>query len=512
MMFALGIRYLNGWAMATHPADRDRAEWPPHPDRVFMALAAAHFETDGDADERNALEWLQSLPAPALVANENYSLREIVTSYVPVNDTEISRSKNDTQAALNKRLSKISAVSTLAAARGAGLALLPENRSRQPRQFPVAIPFHDEDMEAETSMPRVYLIWNDDLPVKRQRPLTNLCAKVTSIGHSASFVQMWIEPEPPPANLVPVDGVAVRHRLRIPGDARLAHLESRYMAGLRPVASLWQGYGPPKASPDGTPPPESVFDNNLLIFRRDAGPRLGLESTLQLTAALRDTVMSHCTTQPPPEWVSGHKVDGSRSERPHLAFIPLPHVGSEHADGHLLGVAIAIPRRISGDEQRCLGKLLFDEATGQPREIDLRMGRLGAWKVMLDEGDDSRVSLQSETWTAGREGATRWATVTPIVFDRHPKRPGDAEDIIATSCERIGLPRPSDVIPVPVSMFIGVPHARRFPLVQRKNGVSFHHAHAILTFDQPVIGPVMLGAGRFRGYGLCRPLRAGDET
>ena len=42
-MIAIGIRYLCGWAMATHPADRNRAEWPPHPDRVFMALAAAHF-------------------------------------------------------------------------------------------------------------------------------------------------------------------------------------------------------------------------------------------------------------------------------------------------------------------------------------------------------------------------------------------------------------------------------------------------------------------------------------
>ena len=41
-MFSLGIRYLCGWAMATHPSERDRPEWPPHPDRVFMALAAAH--------------------------------------------------------------------------------------------------------------------------------------------------------------------------------------------------------------------------------------------------------------------------------------------------------------------------------------------------------------------------------------------------------------------------------------------------------------------------------------
>jgi CRISPR-associated protein Csb2 len=54
-MIAVGIRYLTGWSMATDSADRQRAEWPPHPDRVFMALAAAHFETDGEDNERAAL-------------------------------------------------------------------------------------------------------------------------------------------------------------------------------------------------------------------------------------------------------------------------------------------------------------------------------------------------------------------------------------------------------------------------------------------------------------------------
>ena len=59
MSLTIGIRYLCGRAMATHPADRQRAEWPVHPDRAFMGLAAAHFETGADAGERAALEWLR---------------------------------------------------------------------------------------------------------------------------------------------------------------------------------------------------------------------------------------------------------------------------------------------------------------------------------------------------------------------------------------------------------------------------------------------------------------------
>ena len=58
-MLAMSIRYLMGWAMATDPADRTRPEWPPHPDRVFMAMAAAYFEGGNAGDEREALEWLE---------------------------------------------------------------------------------------------------------------------------------------------------------------------------------------------------------------------------------------------------------------------------------------------------------------------------------------------------------------------------------------------------------------------------------------------------------------------
>src|SRR5438045_2129482 len=66
----IGWEYLTGCCVATDPASRQRAEWPPHPGRVFMALAAAWFETEppNNAPERkewvgegNALQWLERL-------------------------------------------------------------------------------------------------------------------------------------------------------------------------------------------------------------------------------------------------------------------------------------------------------------------------------------------------------------------------------------------------------------------------------------------------------------------
>jgi CRISPR-associated protein Csb2 len=515
-MFAIGIRYLNDWAMATHPSFRDSAEWPPHPDRVFMALAAAHFETGEDADERAALEWLEAQNAPALNASPSCE-RGSVVSYVPVNDTEIACGK-DNPLKLQKWLERVRGLDTLKAAKNAGLALLPEFRSRQPRCFPVAVPYD----------PFVYLIWNGTPNDLQRSTLARLCEKVTYVGHSASLVQCWVEPKPPAAKLVPSEQSA-RHRLRIAGVGRLAQLQNAFKANRRPNPSLWSGYDIP---PLGAPREENgyVFSRDVLIFRRVEGPSLPLESTLTLTKTLRDAFLSLCPQQPPPEWFSGHRPDKTFSETPHLAFFPLPFVGSEHADGHILGLGIAVPRGIDRSEQgKCFRNVVFDDC-GRAKTLDLKMGRVGVWKIELEERESPAQALRGGTWSPA-EPSARWATVTPIVFDRHPNLSADekarmsegatspdqlrareqtalaqyAERVVKAACEFVGLPAP-EVVLSPVSMFPGTPHARSFPCVQRKSGGNLHHTHAILLFPKPVYGPVLLGAGRYKGYGLCRPL------
>lgn len=542
-MFALGIRYLNGWAMATHPNDREKAEWPPHPDRVFMALAAAHFETDGGQEERATLEWLEMLAPPELSASEAEA-REVVSAYVPTNDIEIARPAHDSPERLESRLVRIAAIETMKSAKNSGLAIVPEFRSRQKVTFPVVIP-HDSD---------VYLVWPAvTLPQEHERALATLCRKATFVGDPSSLVQMWVEPSPPKTTLVPDDhSIRATLSLRVSGrggeSGRLgrlvAHHELEQAQGRRlriPCDSV--RYRPaakvePKASL-----PRSVFDDALLILRRIEGPRLGLESTLQLMQALRDTVMSTCPVQPPPAWISGHAADGSPSQEPHLAFLPLPDVGHPHAEGHLLGAAIAIPRKVAAEEQRALSPVLFhtseDELpddgryAGMPRAIQLTMGRVGVWRVELAD-DDLRRALKPETWT-GRadgedDGSAAWATATPIVFDRHPREDWSAADpprvraekqaaywrqvesMIAEACERIGLPRPAEVTAIPASVFAGAPSAGQMPRMLRKDGSEKRQTHALIRFGGPVVGPVLLGAGRYRGYGLCRPLPDGGST
>ena len=110
-----------------------------------------------------------------------------------------------------------------------------------------------------------------------------------------------------------------------------------------------------------------------------------------------------------------------------------------------------------------------------------------------------------------------WATVTPIVLDRHPKQRSLAEAVeemrrvVADACMRAGLPWPSAVEVSPVSQIPGAPHARSFAPLRRKDGSAPKQMHAVIAFDTPVLGPVVLGAGRFRGYGLCVPYEPASQ-
>lgn len=521
--FGLGIRYLNGWAMAAADgAKKEVAEWPPHPDRVFVALAAAWFETGQNPEEGEALRWLETLTPPLLSATDATFRIAIkndrpVLSYVPVND--IGRGRVP---ARNADLGKL---------KEAGLALLPEHRPRQPRGFPVALPHRDI----------AYLIWPEADPAQHREPLRALARKVTRIGHSASFTQVWLEENPPAPNWVPTDGPAT-HRLRIFGPGKLADLESRanYAAVLayaelseriartkgkekkvlqaqmkerfgdmqpvsrRPEPSLWQAYGPPPTSLAESIP-HTIFDPAFVVLAL-SGHRLSLPATLKLTEALRGAIQKFCP-EPIPEWVSGHASDGKPSKKTHLALVPLPFVGAEHADGRLLGAALVLPRDVEPREAaRCLEPLLHD-GIAEPRNLKLYEGQWLECQAILEQRELPPINLRAETWT--RESVV-WASVTPLAFDRHfdgPDKWEKAAESLKDACLRIGLPRPRETLLHPVSLIEGVPHARQFPHLHRKSdGGRIHHSHAVLIFDEPVRGPILLGAGRYRGYGFFRPL------
>lgn len=476
MALALGIRYLTGRAVATDAFEYEAAEWPPHPARIFMAMACAHFETDGDAAEADALRWLAEQGPPELHAAEA-DPRHVVTTFVPVNDDPIGKKGSQLQTP-------------------AGWV-----RVKQPRCFPSVRPHHDT----------VFAVWPDASPDGRMQALDSLCRRVTRVGHSSSLVQMWAAEEADAVGDVwrPVEE-GFERRMRVASSGLLKELADAYSNDERPSIGLWQGYR--RAEERRDEPCRAIWSEELFVFRiaplESRHARLGLISTLALTRRMHDAMLSAAERLGTiPEWMSGHAPGGEPSERPHIACFPLAFVDHRHADGHLLGVAIATPREISAEDRRHALRALAGVE-------ELRLGPLGRWRVIPEDADSPPHTLRSSAWTGGRRGAARWATVTPVVFDRHPKSRDraayeeEAEAIVRRSCVRIGLPEPRSVILTPVSAHLGAPASHEFPRMTRKDGAERRHRHAILLFDRPVRGPIAIGAGRHRGYGFCRPLSA----
>jgi CRISPR-associated protein Csb2 len=523
-MFAFGVRYLNSFVAASEPDSHDRPEWPPHPGRIFMALAAAHFETGADPSEREALEWLESLEAPPRIHAGEASARAVVTQYVPVND----------RAGPSKAI--LQSAPALA-------------RDRQPRTFARA--WLDDEV--------VYVSWPEAHPPEAIRTaLEALCGRVTRIGHSMSLVHLWLAA---PDEVGGAAWLPDRDRpdihLRVAGPGTLEYLERCYNSDeierwgnlvvaasdgadakaqraakdalkndypskappvrRRPELRLYEGYARPRPIDEQVTAPGTVFSPHFVAstLEREAGPyrELDLLCAPHVAQRWRGAILTQL--QDVPEGVrrllSGHDREGAPLEEPHLAFVPLAFVGHPHADGHLMGMGIALPDGLEREDRR-------QALRAVARVERLPLGRLGTWRVAGITAAKPAWSLRCDVWTAHPAGATHWSTVTPIAFDRHPKDRDrssyqrELAHLIAQACVRVGLPEPRDVIVTAISGHLGVPPAHRFPMLERKDGSRRRHAHAILVFDRPVRGPILVGAGRYRGYGACRPLRDGESS
>lgn len=554
-MFAIGIEFITGTAVMTSADSREVAEWPPHPARVFMALVAAYYESrplleDGAAaqaaweTERKCLEWLEQQPPPSLSFSDipKERRRTVAKFYVPVNDT-----------GLPLRPEKVKDADLRDA-----LGVMPAFRSKQERTFPAVSPGIDAGLN------QVHLIWDSVvLPDEFKPAFKKLTSKVVRIGHSSSLVIMWIGKGTPsaPKTLVPsTDAKSNRAGVKLRGMAPglLQDLDTRFNADdidlffqlgdeirgakgkakdkskedfknhfgedwsassaapvrLRPFVGISHAYHTPQA--ELPPPLQTIFDSDILILSKLDGRVLGLESTNLLLDALRGALLTGSENSP--AWFTGHKFPGKPADMPHLAMFPLAFIDSEYADGHLLGLALAFPRSVNAQERSAeLRRLLFNEH-GEDREIKLTLGNLGEWTLQREDRNTRPAALRPGTWT---QASTVWATVTPIVLDRHSKfDPADPKerdswrnetaDIIRASCAHIGLPVPTAVDIDKTSWHRGAPRSRPgpsgMPWFSGKSNGARQQVHALLQFDCEVQGPVLLGAGRYRGYGLCKPL------
>ncbi|MGB7346068.1 MAG: type I-U CRISPR-associated protein Csb2 [Pirellulaceae bacterium] len=527
-MFSIAVSFLTGRVVAANAAKATDVEWPIHPARLFMAMVAGHYEGEPTEIQRRALEWIEALPPPA-IRGPVVALRKSETVFVPVND----------------KLSD------------------PSKRVRQPRQFPSA---HVGDSP-------VRFTWTEEVPDEFCEALDQLAASVVRLGHSSSVVQCWIEKEDSVSDNDTVSeywrptchplGENRRIRVATAGllssldrslnitkieqyaelfltsrdsaskqerDAAKKELRQEFPNGQpryqRPTIGTSVVYERIEMGRKDQPATHGVFDPVLIPMVKIEGCAFGLESTLEVCAMLRSAVLKTCGASAP-SWITGHDDGGRATTETHIAFVPLPFVGdqpfaggksnSQYADGHLLGVGIVLPRKLTDrDKSAGLAEFLADEF-GEPQPQTLTFGRKGVWEIQREDRMRPPRALTPETWS---RPSSEWATVTPIVLDRHPKTDSrknlagwrsEVSQMICRSCEHIGLPQPSEIQIEKHGFLSGVPSSRPgrtgFLLMDHSDGKTRRiQTHALIKFPMAVHGPVILGAGRFRGYGFCKPV------
>lgn len=563
-MLAIEVELLTGRYVATAHNDRGRAEWPPHPARFFSALVAAlHDHEPVDQAERDALLWLEEQGAPSLRVDPESKIgrRQVQDVYVPVNDitlgddtasfetsaqraiaeasekvrraeaklgTEKSKtpSASDKVAKAEKALTKAKeeltkkrdsltkgpSASDLATA----IALMPERRTRQVRTFPVVLP--------ET--PSFVFLWPTVDPSAHRVALELLCARVTRLGHSSSLVQCLIVDRDLTPTLVPSDDGNIV--LRVVGIGQLDRLDRAYKIDAehhqgvqsRVLPARPQRYRSAWQTSSETPPAQSVFSAvsaDWVVFERVGGSRPLVSRTTDLARALRAALIELHGSQDLPETLSGH-AKGGPADHPHVAFVPLPFVGHEHADGALLGCALVLPRELSKSDREVLLRLVAKwemERADERGDLTLAGGTLPPFIVRRVDVS-VKAALDPTRWC---RASTRFITATPIALDRNPgnlrsnqertahKAAQQAQQSISDACIHVVGVRPISVEVSLAPLLAGAQHVRNFlPWPGRPGRTPRVRVHADIRFGERVQGPLLLGAGRYFGLGLCLPV------
>jgi CRISPR-associated protein Csb2 len=454
-MLALDVQLLdNRYDAAT--SDRAVPEWPPHPARAFCALVAGARDTS----EWDALRWLERQPPPDVIASRHAARLER-SGYVVTNRREAT-----------------------------GGSQFHPGRTNQLRTRAAAQPTND----------RVRFEWTESSAAADiADALDHLAARIPYLGRSTTPVLASIstrtrEPESGLARFQPCDLTVAQSTLRVPFPGYLDELRAAY-AEDRPSWEISRllGYRIEEAEPSEAPPATSPFAE--LIVLRLPGFRPDGRLIPRITAALREALMAR-TADPLPAALHGHDLD----DKPHIAFVGLPDAGlHKMARGQLVGLGVALPE-IEFAERRKVVRALLPRAEESTWRLDVE--GIGSFDVAAGHADNPPRGATAERWSAA---ARTWVTVTPMAFDRHPKKGDDPADMVARSCQLAGYPEPETVEISRDPLTWGAVRFAPNDLPGRLRSKMIRHVR--LHFASAVTGPVLVGAGRYLGIGLFSPER-----
>ncbi len=454
MPLALEVTMVTPHYPAARTDDRTRPEWPPHPGRVFCALVASHR----DEDDLTTLRRLEQLQPPRVHVPE------------PVEETH-----------------------------RASYVVTNRRESAGGHQAHPARTALERSWEGISTAGRFVLVW-DDAPDDLVASIDQIAARVPYLGRSTGVAILQASTGAPsedlPETYEPCDLVAAEVDLRVPYAGYVDDLVALHVAG----RSAWEaartlGYRRRRRTDPVAAQPEaiaSVFPD-LVVLRFDGVKPAGRLLPL-FTRALRLRVMRD-VPDPLPAALHGH----DPASEPHVAFLGLPVVGSQHSDGHLLGMAVALPTMPAADRVKLVRALRRELEPGSG-VFELDVDGVGSYQLLTHDPVVHTVrTLDPRRW---RRGSRTWVTATPVVLDRFPKG-GDVAGEVRRTVTRSGLPEPVDVEVATRPLTGGAVDLHPRDLPSHLKGRLYRHVR--LSFPVRVTGPVLAGAGRYCGLGLFSP-------
>jgi CRISPR-associated protein Csb2 len=462
-MLAVDVTWLGGSYEAGILGEK--AEWPPHPARLFCALVAAA----GDSHSHElALRWLEAAGMPSVICSPaTVGTRR---AFVPVN----SLAGTDSHAVYPARRAAL-------------------------RTWPYAVP----------RVGTARFVWPSSPHRQIVEALTVLCRRVPYLGRAVSpaLIDVVVGDDLDQAG----DGIDVwvpdaagKVLLRVPEPGYLDRLRAVWDEG-GTAHEVPCGYPYRVRTAQGEPAAaataEGPWPEMATLSVSPDGPWVDGRHIVAITSALKALLLRRLGERgdgfPQDRLVAlhGHQTGGRRQ----AAFLALPWVGHKHATGRVLAVGVALPGDLDAELRLALSVLLVDTpggASSRPAIGELFVPGVGTLRL----GGRSTVTAQVRRWVGP---ASTWVSVTPVVADRFARRGYTVAESVADSCVLAGLPEPGDVETFQVSPVRGCQPARA---VRRRPDAELRPStHSTIRFRTPVRGPVVLGHLRHLGLGLCLP-------
>ncbi len=484
-------------------------EWPPAPFRLFQALVAAGARgTHLDDGARRALGWLESLPPPRIAAPHIAGRAKRCTLYVPNNDLDAVDGDPD----------KIEKIRT--------------PKFIQPRLI--------------SGEPRFMYLWVLEPHALDERVLGDLERLVDGLYQLGRGVDMayaradLLSDEDARKRCDDFPGMIHRpcaggrgERLATPARGSLASLERRFAAFTSRLHSDRRRQDlrqPPKARyrmvPYECTPERFLFDIRCTVppegVREGAFAPQSLARASAIVTGVRDDAARRLAAAFD-SVLEGDEKEGMRvaikraligrgaedqDKARRVRIIPIPTVGSEHADHAIRRLLVEVPQDcpLRADDVAWAFRGLdlerqMDEATGEIHQA-----------VSLIPAEDR--AMLRHYGIGANESACRWRSITPLALPVRRLK-GKIDGTARANIERqaahalLDSLRHAGIRARPMSIrlqrepFDRKGHRAEAFATERFRRNQLWHVEAV--FDRALSGPLVLGNGRYLGLGLMAP-------